>query len=92
MSSSKSTTLNNLTSAHVSVVDPAEVSTSNETPYDGHNCPQCGCRLFCGVSLGQNECWCFDVDIKKTASVTTKNSLCLCPDCLHNAPAQYGDK
>lgn len=59
------------------------ISGENET----HRCPNCGEPAYCGISAGEESCWCFDVDNRDTSS-EQNNSLCLCRKCLLQKPVR----
>jgi hypothetical protein len=48
-------------------------------------CPTCGEPNLCGLSQGQERCWCFDVLIPEAAQeripLAAKNLACICARC-----------
>ncbi|MHA2939628.1 cysteine-rich CWC family protein [Vibrio sp. RC27] len=54
---------------------------ANET----HRCPSCNEPVFCGISAGENTCWCMGLERRDTSLIVPSDSLCLCRECLRKA-------
>jgi hypothetical protein len=50
-----------------------------------HRCPSCGEPAYCGISAGQQSCWCFDIE-NRDIPVEQNTKLCLCRQCLLKTP------
>jgi len=49
-------------------------------------CSNCGASFTCGVSVGNEACWCND--LPHVPAVAAKDEDCLCPRCLTEAIAK----
>jgi ribosomal protein S27AE len=49
-------------------------------------CSNCGASFTCGVSAGNEACWCYE--LPHVSGVTAKDWNCLCPRCLTEAIAK----
>nr|WP_077315082.1 cysteine-rich CWC family protein [Vibrio palustris] len=45
-----------------------------------HPCPACHKSAFCGITAGQQSCWCMSVEERDPCSANSE--LCLCRSCL----------
>ncbi|GEM76236.1 cysteine-rich CWC family protein [Vibrio sagamiensis] len=52
-----------------------------------HACPSCDKQTFCGISAGEQTCWCFDVE-SRTFSIKEEKQACVCRQCLEKAPIE----
>ena len=44
-------------------------------------CELCGSEFYCGISAGEESCWCFDYP-KVFRVIEVKNDKCICKKCL----------
>jgi hypothetical protein len=47
-----------------------------------HACPVCGGPVECGMSNGDERCWCFELPHVLPISEVGSMQLCYCADCL----------
>lgn len=50
-----------------------------------HLCPECGQPAYCGISAGEEKCWCFEVEQREIPS-SLQGKACLCRSCLSKQP------